>query len=275
MTMATTTTTTIENTASNRRSSGCFRGYTNEQKTLRAKLDQVLKWTRDLKGNIMKLSCKALLNNNNRDDNDTIRQTIDRIHDDLDEYKRKLDRELGRIHDICDALSAHHQSTFGNEENVDDEILQALRRSPTYSSLEQHIDDERRPRIRFKPRDRIHPRQHKIPRLPCLSTDKIKRKATQPIALQLLDTSYTSGNSRRRPHIDSFKRSRSFTHVEHQETQLGMDYIEDDEYDLTWKPFGPKRAMPQTSLPSNQHCEQTNDELSTATSVFSYESNFN
>ena len=39
-----------------KRSSGCFRGYSNEQKTLRAKLDQLIKWTRDLKSNIMKQS---------------------------------------------------------------------------------------------------------------------------------------------------------------------------------------------------------------------------
>jgi hypothetical protein len=134
------------------RSPGCVRGYTSEQKTLRAKLDLIIKWARDLKSNLMKQSCKALQTNNP----DT-RETIDQIHDDLDDYKRKLDRELGLIHDICDALTVNSQIIDGDEENLNDEILEALRRSPTYSSLEQHIFDDKRPRIRVKPRERIHP----------------------------------------------------------------------------------------------------------------------
>jgi len=100
----------------------------------------------------MKQSCKVLQANNP----DT-RETIDQIHDDLDDYKRRLDRELGLIHDICDALTINNQLTNGDEENLHDEILEALRRSPTYTSLEQHIYDEKRPRIRVKPRERIHP----------------------------------------------------------------------------------------------------------------------
>ena len=235
------------------RSSGGFRGYTNEQKTLRAKLAQLLKWTRDLKTNAMKQSCKAL---QNHQDIDSRRQIVDQMHDDLDEYKRKLDREVGRIHDICDALIADQSSKNGNEENLRDEILEALRRSPTYSSLEQHIYDDRRPRIRVKPRERIHPGQNQIPRSPFLSTDTIKRKASQPVALQLLDTTCATGTGKRRPPNDPFKRSRSFTNVEHQETRLGMDYIEEDQNDLAWKPFGPKRSISQTILPS----EQSNDE---------------
>jgi hypothetical protein len=134
------------------RSPGCFRGYTGEQKTLRAKLDLIIKWGRDLKSNIMKQSCKALQINN-----PNTREMIDQIHDDLDDYKRKLDRELGLIHDICDALAINNQSTNGDEENLHNEILEALRRSPTYTSLEQHIYDDKRPRIRVKPRERIHP----------------------------------------------------------------------------------------------------------------------
>lgn len=133
------------------RSSGCFRGYTSEQKTLRAKLDLIIKWGRDLKTNIMKQSCKVLQANNTN-----TRETIDQIHDDLDDYKRKLDRELGLIHDICDALTVDNRRT-NDYENLNDEILEALRRSPTYSSLEQHIFDNERPRIRVKPRSRIHP----------------------------------------------------------------------------------------------------------------------
>ncbi|CAF1060182.1 unnamed protein product [Rotaria sp. Silwood1] len=125
------------------RSPGSFRGYTNEQKTLRSKLDLIIKWGRDLKSNIMKQSCKALQTTNTN-----TRETIDQIHDDLDDYKRKLDRELGLIHDICDALTIDNQLTNGDEENLHDEILEALRRSPTYTSLEQHIFDDQRPRIR-------------------------------------------------------------------------------------------------------------------------------
>ncbi|CAF3579189.1 unnamed protein product [Adineta steineri] len=134
------------------RSPGCCRGYTSEQKSLRAKLDYIIKWGRDLKSNIMKQSCKALQTTNTN-----TREIIDQIHDDLDDYKRKLDRELGLIHDICDALTINNQVTNGDEENLHDEILAALRRSPTYTSLEQHIYDDKRPRIRVKPRERIHP----------------------------------------------------------------------------------------------------------------------
>lgn len=228
-------------TATPKRSSGCFRGYSNEQKTLRAKLDHLLKWTRDLKGNLMKQSCKILqINKTNNDDIN--RQIIDQIHNDLDEYKRKLDRELGRIHDICDALT-NCSSKTANAEHLRDEILEALRRSPTYSSLEQHIDGDQRPRIRVKPRERIHPGQKQTVRK-TLSTDTIKRKASQPIALQLMDTSSMPG-TKRRSQVDAFKRSRSFTNVEHTETALGMDYIEEDESDLSWKPFGPKKPIPQ------------------------------
>ena len=245
------------------RSPGGFRGYSNEQKTLRAKLAQLLKWTRDLKTNVMKQSCKALQNNNHQTD-ETRRQTVDQIHDELDEYKRKLDRELGRIHDICDALANNQNSKHGADENLDEEILAALRRSPTYSSLEQHIYDDRAPRIRVKPRERIHPGRSQIPRSPFLSTDTIKRKATQPIALQLLDTSCTPGNGKRRPPLDAFKRSRSFTNVEHRETRLGIDYVEEDQSDLGWKPFEPKRSVSQTNLPSY---EVTNDEPPTTRSV--------
>jgi hypothetical protein len=232
-----------------KRSSGCFRGYTNEQKTLRAKLDQLIKWTRDLKSNLMKQSIKVLQTNNNN------RQTIDQIHDDLDEYKRKLDRELGRIHDICDALG--NNLSNGNEENLRDEILEALRRSPTYSSLEQHMYDDQRPRIRVKPRERTHPGQNQRPRTQHLSADTIKRKATQPVAV---DTSHIS-NTKRRSGVDAFKRSRSFTNVEHTETPLGMDYIEEDEDDLAWKPFGPKKAISHVSPINN---EQSNDEQRSA-----------
>jgi hypothetical protein len=134
------------------RSPGSARGYTNEQKALRAKLDQMIKWGRDLKSNIMKQSCKALQINN-----PNTREIIDQVHDDLDDYKRKLDRELGLIHDICDALTINNQLTNGDEENLHDDILEALRRSPTYTSLEQHIFDDKRSRIRVKPRERIHP----------------------------------------------------------------------------------------------------------------------
>lgn len=257
-------------TTATSRSPGCFRGYSNEQKTLRAKLAQLLKWTRDLKTNIMKQSCKALQHNNHHTDENR-RQTLDQIHDELDEYKRKLDRELGRIHDICDALTNNPQSKNDADENLDDEILAALRRSPTYSSLEQHIYDDRRPRIRVKPRERIHPGRSQIPRSPFLSTDTIKRKATQPIALQLLDTSCTSGTSKRRAPVDAFKRSRSFTNVEHQETTLGIDYIEEDESDLAWKPFEPKRSISQTTLPS---FEPNTDEASTVRSVSTVHWNF-
>jgi len=243
-------------TTSSSRSSGCFRGYSNEQKTLRAKLDQLLKWTRDLKTNLMKQSCKVLQSNNNNNNNIN-RQLIEQIHLDLDDYKRKLDRELGRIHDICDAL-INNQIINGDEENDQDEILEALRRSPTYSSLEQHIYDDKGPRIRVKPRERIHPGQKQISRTPFLSTDTIKRKASQPIALRVLDTSSTSG-TKRRSQIEAFKRSRSFTNVEHTETQLGMDYIEEDQSDLSWKPFGPKKSISHVSLTSINH-EQSNDE---------------
>jgi hypothetical protein len=242
------------------RSPGCFRGYINEQKTLRAKLDQLLKWTRDLKSNIMKQSCKALQTNN------TDRHTIDQIHVDLDEYKRKLDRELGRIHDICDALTTSTQTAKDDEENRHDKMLEALRRSPTYSSLEQHIYDDTRPRIRVKPRERTHPGQSRTPRTPFLSTDTIKRKATQPLTMQVLDTSSIPGG-KRRPQISSFKRSRSFTNIEHTETQLGMDYIEEDESDLAWKPFGPKRSISQISLPSINN-DQSNDEQPTSRYVW-------
>jgi hypothetical protein len=219
-------------TTISKRSSGCFRGYSNEQKTLRAKLDHLIKWTRDLKSNLMKQSCKILQTNTNIN-----HQIIDQIHNDLDDYKRKFDRELGRIHDICDALT-NNQIKTGEEENIRDEILEALRRSPTYSSLEQHIEDDKRLCIRVKPRERIHPGQKRTP----LSTDTIKRKASQPIALKLLDTSSIPG-AKRRSKIDAFKRSRSFTNVEHTETQLGMKYVEEDESDLSWKPFGPKRSV--------------------------------
>jgi hypothetical protein len=233
-------------TKTSSRSPGCFRGYTNEQKALRSKLDHLIKWTRDLKTNIMKQSCKVLQTNNNN--TNTNRQIIDQIHNDLDDYKRKLDRELGRIHDIFDGLT-NPQTTNGNE-NLRDEILEALRRSPTYSSLEQHIYDDTRPRIRVIPRERIHPGQKKVPRTPFLSTDEIKRKATQPIAIKVLDTSSMSG-AKRRSYIPSFKRSRSFINVEHTETQLGMDYVEEDESNLSWKPFGPKKSILN---------EQSNDE---------------
>jgi len=236
-------------TESSNRSRGFFRGYTNEQKALKAKLDQLIKWTRDLKSNLMKQSIKVLQSKTNID-----RQTIDQIHDDLDEYKRKLDRELGRIHDICDALGDNQSN--GNEENIRDEILEALRRSPTYSSLEHHMYDDRRPSIRVKPRERIHPGQNQRPRTKPLTTDALKRKASQPIALKVIDTSHTPG-SRRRPQVNALKRSRSFANVEHTETQLGMDYIEEDEDDLSWKPFGPKQPKP---ISVNTNNEQSNDE---------------
>lgn len=250
--------TTNTNATGSNRNPGGFRGYTNEQKTLRAKLAQVLKWTRDLKTNVMKQSCKALQNNQ---DFENRRQIVDQIHDDLDEYKRKVDRELGRIHDICDALVTD-PSAKTNNENLRDEILEALRRSPTYSSLEQHMFDEQRPRIRVKPRERIRPPHNPMPRNPYLSAETLKRKASQPVALQLLDTTIPTGNGKRRPPTDPFKRSRSFTNVEHQETRLGMDYIEEDEDDVAWKPFGPKKSFSQTSFPS----EQSNDEPPTPAS---------
>ncbi len=244
-------------TTTSGRNPGGFRAYSNEQKTLRAKLAQLLKWTRDLKSNLMKQSCKVLQTNNNKNNN---RQIIDQIHDDLDDYKRKLDRELGRIHDICDALISH-QTTNGDAENLRDEILEALRRSPTYSSLEQHIYDDKRPSIRVKPRERIHPGQKQTPRTP-LSTDTIKRKASQPVAFQVLDTSSMPG-VKRRAKVDAFKRSRSFTNVKHTETQLGMDYVEEDESDLAWKPFGPKKSISHVSLTSINH-EHSNDEQPSA-----------
>jgi hypothetical protein len=244
----------ITMTTKSSRSPGCFRGYTNEQKALRAKLAQLLKWTRDLKSNIMKQSCKILQTNNNNNTNSN-RQTIDQIHDDLDNYKRKLDHELGCVHDICDALG-NNQSINGDGENLRDEILEALRRSPTYSSLEQHIYDDKRARIRVKPRERIHPGQIHRPRPIYSSTDTVKRKVTQPTALRLLDTSRMPG-AKRRSQIDAFKRSRSFTNVEHTETPLGMDYIEEDESDLSWKPFGPKKSISRVSSTIN---EQSNDE---------------
>ncbi|CAF1407712.1 unnamed protein product [Adineta steineri] len=235
------------------RSPGCCRGYTSEQKSLRAKLDYIIKWGRDLKSNIMKQSCKALQTTNTN-----TREIIDQIHDDLDDYKRKLDRELGLIHDICDALTINNQVTNGDEENLHDEILAALRRSPTYTSLEQHIYDDKRPRIRVKPRERIHPGQNQIPRAPFLSMNSIKRKASQPIKLNVIDTTSIPG-AKRRPPVDAFKRSRSFTNVEHIETQLGMDYIEEDEDDLAWKPFGPKKSLSEISFtPIND--EDCNDE---------------
>ena len=134
------------------RSPGSTRGYTHEQKSIRSKFDLIIKWGRDMKTNIMKQSCKVLQVNN-----PNLRETIEQIHTELDDYKRKLDRELGLIHDICDALTDIQQLGRGDEENVDDEILEALRRSPTYTSLEQHIFDDKRPRIRVKPRERIHP----------------------------------------------------------------------------------------------------------------------
>lgn len=243
-------------TTSNR-NSGCCRAYSNEQKTLRSKLDHLLKWTRDLKGNVLKQSIKALQAANSNS-NKLNREIIDQIHDELDEYKRKLDRELGRIHDICDALT-NNPAANGNEENLRDEILEALRRSPTYSSLEQHIDDDSRPRIRVKPRENLHPGRHRAPRIPSLSTETLKRKASQPIALDILDTTSMPG-VRRRPQVNAFKRSRSFTNIEHTETQLGMDYVEEDESDLAWKPFGPKRPSPHVSSPPHEH-EQLDNEL--------------
>ncbi|CAF4705195.1 unnamed protein product, partial [Rotaria socialis] len=88
------------------------------------------------------------------------------------------------------------------------------------------------------------PGQHQIPRAPFLSMNAIKRKASQPIKLQVIDTTMLPG-AKRRPPIDAFKRSRSFTNVEHTETQLGMDYIEEDEDNLIWKPFGPKKSVSQ------------------------------
>ena len=239
-------------TTTSSRSPGCFRGYTNEQKALRAKLDYLIKWTRDLKSNIMKQSCKILQTITNPE---ISRQTTDQIHNDVDEYKRKLDRELGRIHDICDALGNYHSINV-NEDNLRNEMLEALRRSPTYSSLEQHIYDDRGPRIRVKPRERIHPGQIQRPRAQHITTDTIKRKVKQPIALQVIDTSRMPG-AKRRSQIDAFKRSRSFTNVEHTETQLGMDYIEEDEDNLAWKPFGPKKSISRVDSINN---EQSNDE---------------
>ncbi|UJR32967.1 hypothetical protein I4U23_020430 [Adineta vaga] len=239
------------------RNPGGFRGYSNEQKTLRAKLDHLIKWTRDLKSNILKQSCKALQTNNSNSSN-VNRQIVDQIHDDLDEYKRKFDRELGRIHDICDAL-ANNSTTNDKEENLRNDILEALRRSPTYSSLERHIDDDStRSHIRVKLRENCHPGQNRIPRIPSLSTDKIKRKASQPIALDIIDTTRIPG-AKRRPQNNPFKRSRSYTNIEHTETQLGMDYIEEDENDLSWKPFGPKRSVSQVNVSSTNQ-EQSNDE---------------
>ncbi|CAF3963352.1 unnamed protein product, partial [Rotaria sp. Silwood1] len=143
-----------------------------------------------------------------------------------------------------------------------DEILEALRRSPTYTSLEQHIFDDQRPRIRVKPRSRIHPGQNQIPRAPFLSMNAIKRKASQPIKLQVIDTTTLPG-VKRRPPVDAFKRSRSFTNVEHTETQLGMDYIEEDENDLAWKPFGPKKSISQTSLTLDDNEQSNEEQLST------------
>ncbi|UJR14189.1 hypothetical protein I4U23_001183 [Adineta vaga] len=243
------------------RSPGCFRGYTNEQKALRAKLDLIIKWGRDLKTTVMKQSCKALQTNNSN-----TRETIDQIHDDLDDYKRKLDRELGIIHDICDALTINNQVTNGDEENLHDEILEALRRSPTYTSLEQHIYDDKRPRIRVKPRERIHPGQNHISRAPFLSMNTIKRKASQPIKLNVIDTTSIPGG-KRRPPIDAFKRSRSFTNVEHIETHLGMDYIEEDEDDLAWKPFGPKKSMSETSFTPIRNEESNDEQAATESSI--------
>lgn len=229
-------------TRSSNSNSGGFRGYSNEQKTLRAKLDHLIKWTRDLKTNLMKQSWKVLQTNGTINV-DIHRQIINQIHDDLDDYKRKCDREVGRIHDICDTLiNCDPQVT--NSENLRDEILEALRRSPTYSSLEQHIEGEHRTHIRVRPRERIHPGRQHTPRAP-ISTDAIKRKASQPIVLKLLDTSTLPG-VKRRTQVEAFKRSRCFTNVEHTETTLGMDYVEEDEDDLAWKPFGPKK--PTTSM---------------------------
>ncbi|CAM4988905.1 unnamed protein product, partial [Rotaria socialis] len=65
--------------------------------------------------------------------------------------------------------------------------------------------------------------------------------------------------AKRRPPIDAFKRSRSFTNVEHTETQLGMDYIEEDEDNLIWKPFGPKKSVSQISFTLYDN-EQSNEE---------------
>ncbi|CAF5138480.1 unnamed protein product, partial [Rotaria magnacalcarata] len=93
----------------------------------------------------------------------------------------------------------------------------------------------------------------------------IKRKASQPIALQVLNTSSMSG-TKRRSQVDAFRRSRSFTNIEHTETQLGMDYVEEDESDLGWKPFGPKRTISQVSLASTNN-EQSNDEQLSTTST--------
>ncbi|CAF3907016.1 unnamed protein product, partial [Rotaria magnacalcarata] len=225
-----------------------------------AKLDLIIKWGRDLKSNVMKQSCKALQTNNT----DT-QEAIDQIHDDLDDYKHKLDRELGIMHDICDALTINNQLTNGDEENLSDEILEALRRSPTYTSLEQHIFDDHRSRIRVKPRARIHPGQHQIPRAPFLSMNAIKRKASQPIKLQVIDTTMLPG-AKRRPPIDAFKRSRSFTNVEHTETQLGMDYIEEDEDNVTWKPFGPKKSVSQISFTLYDN-EQSNEEVQPSSTI--------
>lgn len=218
--------------------------YSTEQKTLRAKLDHLIKWTRDLKSHLMKQSCKIL---QTRMSNETIqRELINQIHDDLDEYQHKFDREIGRIHDICDALNTIERDK--QHENIRDEILESLRRSPTYASLERHIIDETTPRIRVKTREHIHPGQKQTVRK-SLSTDAIKRKASQPITLQVFDS------AKRRTPIDSFKRSRSFTNIEHHETQLGMDYIEEDDSDLLWKPFGPKKSNLTTV-----NNEQSNDE---------------
>ncbi|CAF1445008.1 unnamed protein product [Adineta ricciae] len=245
-------------TTTSNRNSGCFRGYSNEQKTLRAKLDHLLKWTRDLKSNILKQSCKVTQNKNSNSSNGH-RPIIDQIHDDLDEYKRKFDRELGRIHDICDALT--NNSTQNDEVNLRDEILEALRLSPTYSSLEQHIDGDNDSRLRI----RVKPRENRIRQSSPIFTKKLKSRASRPIALDIIDTSRTPGG-KQRSRNNPFKRSRSYTNVEHTEAQLGMDYIEEDEYDLSWKPFGPKRPILQVSTSLNDH-EQSNDEQTATNSI--------
>ena len=222
--------------------------YSTEQKTLRAKLDHLIKWTRDLKVHLMKQSCKILQTRTNAMSQGNL---INQIHDDLDEYKHKFDREIGRIHDICDALNTIEREKSNG--NIRDEILEALRRSPTYSSLERHLFDAKTPRIR------IHPGQKRTVRT-ALSTDAIKRKASQPISVQILDSS----GPKRRAYIDSFKRSRSFANVEHHETQLGMDYIEEDDNDLAWKPFGPKKSISVHSKQSNNDNQSSDEEFDVA-----------
>ncbi|CAF0913291.1 unnamed protein product [Adineta ricciae] len=252
-------------TTTSNQNSGCFRGYSNEQKTLRAKLDHLLKWTRDLKSNILKQSCKVTQNKNSNSSNGH-RQIIDQIHDDLDEYKRKFDRELGRIHDICDALM--NNSTQNDKVNLHDEILQALRLSPTYSSLEQHIDGDNgsRLRIRMKPRENHHPGQNRIRQSSPIFTKKLKGKASRPITLDIIDTSTVPGG-KQRSRNNPFKRSRSYTNVEHTETQLGMEYIEEDECDLSWKPFGPKRPILEVSASLNNHERPTTSSIRTNQSL--------